>query len=79
MCSLTPRDGVARPPPCPATWLGAPPRNKGLRYPADPPSVEEIVSVMRHAGDSVYGARSRALIVVLWRAGLQDQRSARAR
>ena len=42
-----------------------------MRYPADPPSVEEIVSVMRHAGASEYGARSRALIVVLWRAGLR--------
>jgi hypothetical protein len=29
---------------------GRPPRNQGLRYPADPPSVEEIVRVMRSAG-----------------------------
>ncbi|MDQ3676651.1 MAG: site-specific integrase [Actinomycetota bacterium] len=28
---------------------GQPPRNKGMRYPADPPTVEEIVLVMRHA------------------------------
>jgi hypothetical protein len=27
---------------------GRPPRNKGLRYPADPPTVEEIVAVMRY-------------------------------
>jgi hypothetical protein len=27
------------------------PRNKGMRYPADPPRVEEIVAVMRQAGD----------------------------
>jgi hypothetical protein len=27
------------------------PRNKGLRYPADPPTIEEIVAVMRAAGD----------------------------
>jgi hypothetical protein len=26
-----------------------PPRNKGLRYPADPPTVEEVVAVMRIA------------------------------
>jgi hypothetical protein len=26
---------------------GRPPRNKGMRYPADPPTVEEIVAVMR--------------------------------
>jgi hypothetical protein len=26
---------------------GRPPRNKGQRYPADPPTVEEIIAVMR--------------------------------
>jgi integrase len=52
---------------------GRPPRNKGIRYPADPPTVEEIVAVMRHAGDRVHGRRLRALIVVLWRAGLRIQ------
>lgn len=55
----------------PGYLAGRPPRNKGVRYPADPPSVEEIVSVMRYAGSGVFGARSRALIVVLWRAGLR--------
>jgi integrase len=48
-----------------------PPRNKGMRYPADPPTIEEIVTVMRRAGDGVYGRRLRGLIVVLWRAGLR--------
>ena len=52
---------------------GRPPRNKGLRYPADPPKVEEIVAVMRTAGDSAHGRRLRGLIVVLWRAGLRIQ------
>ena len=33
---------------------GRPPRNKGIRYPADPP-IEEIVTVMRRAGDGVHG------------------------
>jgi integrase len=50
---------------------GRSPRNKGLRFPADPPTVEEIVAVMRCAGDSRHGLRTRALIVVLWRAGLR--------
>jgi integrase len=50
---------------------GRPPMNKGLRYPADPPSVEEIVAVMRGAGDRTDGVRLRGLIVVLWRAGLR--------
>jgi site-specific recombinase XerD len=47
------------------------PPNKGRRYPADPPRVEEIVAVMRRAGDRPHGLRIRGLIVVLWRAGLR--------
>ena len=50
---------------------GRPPRNKGLRYPADPPTTEEIIAVMRAANDNSDGARLRALIVILWRAGLR--------
>ena len=50
---------------------GYAPRNKGRRYPADPPRVEEIIAVMRTAGEGVHGARIRALIIVLWRAGLR--------
>ena len=46
-------------------------RNKGLRYPPDPPTVEEIVAVMHAAGDGPDGVRLRGLIVVLWRAGLR--------
>jgi site-specific recombinase XerD len=61
----------------PATFsefhLGRSPGNKGRRYPADPPRVEEIVAVMRVAGDGVAGDRIRGLIVVLWRAGLRIQ------
>ncbi|HWT24919.1 MAG TPA: tyrosine-type recombinase/integrase [Solirubrobacteraceae bacterium] len=55
----------------PGFHTGRPPRNKGIRYPADPPTVEEIVAVMRTAGDDRHGRRLRALIVVLWRAGLR--------
>jgi site-specific recombinase XerD len=47
------------------------PGNKGRRYPADPPRVEEMVAVMKQAGDSGFGRRLRGLIVVLWRAGLR--------
>ncbi|MGH2858029.1 MAG: tyrosine-type recombinase/integrase [Solirubrobacteraceae bacterium] len=50
---------------------GLAPPNKGLRYPPDPPTVEEIVAVMRAAGDTPDGVRLRAIIVVLWRAGLR--------
>src|SRR5579862_3426983 len=50
---------------------GLAPRNKGLRYPPDPPPVEEIVAVMRAAGGSPEGVRLRGVIVVPWRAGLR--------
>ena len=61
--------------PSPATLASfhqnRPPRNKGLRYPPDPPTVEEIIAVMRAAGDGPDGLRLRTVIVVLWRAGLR--------
>jgi site-specific recombinase XerC len=53
--------------------LGSLSRQKGRRYPADPARVEEIVAVMRVAGEGVAGDRMRGLIVVLWRAGLRIQ------
>ncbi len=55
----------------PAFHAGKAPRNKGQRYPADPPTVDEIVAVMPVAGQARYGARLNGLIVVLWRAGLR--------
>jgi integrase len=55
----------------PAYQQGRAPRTRGLRYPADPPTIEEIVAVMRAAGDGADGACLRALIVILWRAGLR--------
>ena len=57
----------------PGFHAGRPPRNKGMRYPADPPTVEEIIAVMRHAGENRHALRLRALIVVLWRGGLRVQ------
>jgi site-specific recombinase XerD len=57
----------------PGFHAGRPPRNKGLRYPADPPKVEEIIAVMRAAGDDAHGRRLRGLSVILWRAGLRIQ------
>ena len=58
----------------PSFHAGRPPRNKGRRYPADPPTVAEIVAVIRQAGDGHHGhhgRRLRGLIVVLWCAGLR--------
>ena len=46
-------------------------RSRGRRYPADPPRVEEIIAVMRQAGETATGVRIRGLVVVLWRAGLR--------
>jgi integrase len=55
----------------PGYHRGRPPRNKGVQYPPDPPTVEEIVAVMRAAGETPDGLRLRGLVVVLWRAGLR--------
>jgi integrase len=55
----------------PGYHRGRQPRNKGEQYPADPPTVEEIVAVMRGIDDPADGHRLRALIVLLWRAGLR--------
>jgi integrase len=55
----------------PGYHRGRPPRNEGEQYPADPPTVEEIIAVMRTVGNRAEGNRLRALIVLLWRAGLR--------
>ncbi len=47
------------------------PEQRVAQHPADPPTVEEIIAVMRAAGSGPDGVRLRALIVVLWRAGLR--------
>jgi hypothetical protein len=44
----------------PGYHAGRPPRNKGMRYPADPPTVDEIVTIMRRAADDRHGWRVRA-------------------
>jgi hypothetical protein len=58
----------------PGYHAGRPPRNKGLRYPADPPTVEEIIAVMRQTPDDRHGARLRALIVALGAAGCASKK-----
>jgi integrase len=57
----------------PGYHAGRPPRNKGIHYPADPPTIDEIVAVMRHTADGRHGWRLRAIVVVLRRAGLRVQ------
>lgn len=50
---------------------GRPPMNKGQRYPADPPTVPEIIQVIKACPDTLSGQRTRALIILLWRSGLR--------
>jgi site-specific recombinase XerD len=57
----------------PGYHAGRAPRNKGQRYPADPPTVEEIIAVMRETLADRHGARLRAMMVALWRGGLRVQ------
>src|SRR5215217_7055576 len=57
----------------PGFHAGHAPGNKGLRHPADPPKLEEIIAVMRTAGEGAHGRRLRGLILVGWRAGLRIQ------
>jgi hypothetical protein len=76
MTDLSSLDAAGRrrsPATLPGYHASRPPRNKGMHYPADPPTVEEIVAVMRHAADDRHGYRLHGLIVVLWRAGLRVQ------
>ncbi len=42
-------------------------------YPADSPTVDEIVAVMRQTPPDKHGLMLLALIVVLWRGGLRIQ------
>jgi hypothetical protein len=39
----------------PGYHAGRAPRNKGIRYPADPPTVDEIVVVIRHTAEERHG------------------------
>jgi hypothetical protein len=77
MIVLSVLDAAARPrssATLPGYHAGRPPRNEGMRYPADPPTVDEIVAVMRHTPDDRHGRRLRAMIIVLWRADLRIRR-----
>jgi site-specific recombinase XerD len=69
----------------PGYHAGRPPRNKGMRYPADHRggivAVMRLTGESRHGwrlramitGESRHGWRLRAMIVVLWRGGLHIQ------
>jgi hypothetical protein len=61
----------------PGYHRGRPPRNKAEEYPADPPTVEEIVAVMRGRRPSRRSPASCANRPAVAR-GAADQRSARS-
>jgi site-specific recombinase XerD len=75
MCSVQPLlDAAGRrrsPATTPGFHTGIAPPSKGQRYPADPPTVDETVALMRQASHDGHGHRLNALIVVLRRAGLR--------
>jgi hypothetical protein len=49
----------------PEFHAGRAPGNKGQRYAADPPTVDEIIAVRRRARHARYASRLNELIVVL--------------
>ena len=55
----------------PGYHRGRVPRNRGRRYPADPPTTEEIIELLRGCPATPSGRRTKALIVLLWRSGLR--------
>jgi integrase len=57
--------------PCRASTSAKCPATRGTATRPNPPKVEEIIAVMRAAGDRPHGRRLRALIVILLRTGLR--------
>ena len=57
----------------PGFHTGCPPTQQGPGLPRGPTEGEEIVAVMRNAGDGAHARRLRGLIAILWRAGLRIQ------
>lgn len=50
---------------------GQPSHNRGRKFPAEPPTPEEVYRMLAVCGRGAAGRRDRALIIVLWRAGLR--------
>jgi hypothetical protein len=80
MTTMSVLDAAGRrrsPAPLSGYHAGRPPRNKRMRYPADPPTIDEIAAVMRHTVADRHGWRLRAMIVMLWRAGCASRKRSR--
>lgn len=50
---------------------GQPPANKGRRFPPEPLRPREVLALIDACGRGAAGRRDRALIAVMWRAGLR--------
>lgn len=75
---LLSRFGRRRPAPAPAARItqrgyrkGCTPGNAGKRYPATPPTRDEMLRLLDACPGGKTGVRLRALFVVLWRSGLR--------
>jgi integrase len=55
----------------PGAGAGRVPKNKGRKYPPDPPTVAETIALIRGCPDTPAGRRLAALIPFLWRTGLR--------
>lgn len=47
------------------------PANKGRKFPPEPLTSREVLALMSHCGAGACGKRDRAMIVLMWRAGLR--------
>lgn len=51
--------------------VGREPRNKGEKYPPNPPTVTELMAMLNACPDTEFGWRIYAAIVIAWQAGLR--------
>ena len=71
MLEVVPSRAYRSPVTQPGYRLGQKPPNAGNRYPAEILTADEVHRLLAACGRGVSGVRDRALIVVLWRAGLR--------
>lgn len=55
----------------PGHGKGQRPLNYGLRFPADPPTADEVLRILDACDDTTTDIRNRALFTLLWRSGLR--------
>lgn len=55
----------------PGHGKGRRPLNHGLKFPADPPTSDEVLRILEACDDTLTDRRNRALFTLLWRSGLR--------